>query len=437
MLDPLPIQPIGPFDVRLRPPGSKSLTNRALLLAALAEGTSELSHVLFADDTRRMIDALLTLGFILHVDERNASVTVEGRGGEIPSQNAELMLGNAGTAVRFLTAACCLGKGTYKIDGVPRMRQRPIGQLIDPLRKLGAEIEYIAGQGFPPLRITGSAMRGGTIKMPPTLSSQFISALLQIGAYLPQGLKLEFDGPIISLPYVKMTLDLMAWFGVMHNVAPDYSMIEIPAGQRYKPFHWIIEPDASNASYFHAAAAVIPGSRCVIESLGRSSLQGDAQFAHVLGKMGAAVKYTHDTITVTGPQKLRGIDIELNAMPDMAQTLAVVALFADGPTVIRNIGNLRVKETDRLAALQNELTKLGAAVRIDGDDLHITPPTGGRITPADIDTYDDHRMAMSFAVAGLRSPGVRIKDPACVNKTFPEYWEFLRRLSGTPAAAGP
>lgn len=430
MLDPQPIQPIGRFDVRLRPPGSKSLTNRALLLAALAQGTSELSHVLFAGDTQRMIEALLGLGFTLHVDQKRARVTVEGRGGEIPSTSAELFLGNAGTAMRFLAAACCLGKGKYKLDGVPRMRQRPIGQLVAPLRKIGAEIQYIAQEGFPPLWITGGTLEGGSIKMPPTLSSQFISAMLQIGAYLPQGLTLQFDGPIVSLPYVKMTLDLMAWFGVMHNLAPDYSSIEIPAGQRYKPFHWIIEPDASNASYFLAAAAVIPHSRCAIESLGSDSLQGDAKFAQVLGAMGAEVNYTKDSITVTGPQRLRGIDVNLNAMPDMAQTLAVTALFADGATVIRDIGNLRVKETDRLAALQSELTKLGAKVRIDGDDLHITPPPVNEIKPADIDTYDDHRMAMSFAVAGLRSPGVRIKDPACVNKTFPDYWQYLDRLRG-------
>jgi 3-phosphoshikimate 1-carboxyvinyltransferase len=428
MQDPLPIQPIGRFAVTLRPPGSKSLTNRALLLAALAVGKSKLSHVLFADDSRVMIKALQDLGFTLEVDEAAQTVVVHGRGGEVPAESADLFLGNAGTAMRFLTAAMCLGKGVYTLDGVPRMRQRPIGQLVEPLRQLGAKIEYLGEEGFPPLRVTGGSLRGGAIDMAPTLSSQYISAMLQIGSYCPEGLELRFASPIISLPYVKMTLELMNWFGVEHEAAADFSMIRVAAGARYECFDWTIEPDASNASYFLAAAAVIPGSSCTIESLGSGSLQGDAEFAGVLAAMGADVTFLDNSITVVGPATLEGIDIDLNAMPDMAQTLGVVALFAEGETVIRNIGNLRVKETDRLAALQNELTKLGAKVVIEGDDLSITPPRAGRITPADIETYDDHRMAMSFAIAGLRAPGVRIRDPACVNKTYPNYFEDLDRL---------
>ena len=435
MQDPLPIQPIGRFDVTLRPPGSKSLTNRALLLAALADGVSTLSHVLFADDSRVMIRALRDLGFTLDVNEAESRVVVHGRGGAIPATGAELFLGNAGTAMRFLAAAVCLGRGDFTLDGIPRMRQRPIGQLVVPLRLLGAKIGYGAAEGFPPLRVSASGLGGGTIAMAPALSSQYISAMLQVAPLCRDGVTLRFAAPIISVPYVKMTLELMARFGVEHELAPDYSMIRVGGGQRYKPLDWTIEPDASNASYFLAAAAVLPGSRCTIESLGGDSLQGDTEFAGVLAAMGAGVSIAKDSIGVLGPTDLKGIDIDLNAMPDMAQTLAIVALFADGPTAIRNVGNLRVKETDRLAALRNELTKLGAVVKIDGDDLHITPPHNGKITPADIDTYDDHRMAMSFAVAGLRAPGVRIKDPMCVNKTYPNYFEDLGRLTAAGVRA--
>jgi 3-phosphoshikimate 1-carboxyvinyltransferase len=427
MSETLTIQPTRRFDVSLRLPGSKSLTNRALLLAALARGRSELSHVLFADDTTVMLHALQALGVTLGTEPQAGRVWIEGRGGAFGSPRADLFLGNAGTAMRFLTAAVCLGLGRYTLDGIPRMRQRPIGQLVDPLNQLGADITYLGEEGFPPLRVDGRGLKGGAITLKPTLSSQYVSALLQAGPYMFNGLDLHFDGPITSLPYVLMTVRMMGQFGVRVTVINDGSgMIVTPGG--YAARRYEIEPDASNASYFLAAAAITPGSRVRIEGLGRGSMQGDVAFAGVLGQMGADVTIHDEAIVLTGPGLLHGIDVDLNAMPDMAQTLAVAALFADGPTVIRNVGNLRVKETDRLAALHNELTKLGASVRIDGDDLHVAMERPGDLRPAAIDTYDDHRMAMAFAVAGLRCHGVTIRDPSCVNKTFPEYWQYLEQL---------
>ncbi|MDH3583846.1 MAG: 3-phosphoshikimate 1-carboxyvinyltransferase [Phycisphaerae bacterium] len=433
--DPLPIEPIEGFDACVRPPGSKSLTNRALLLGALSSGQSRLQDVLLADDTRVMIAGLQQLGFALEVDEATCCVTVDGCDGRLPAATADVSLGNAGTAVRFLTAACCLGPGPYGLDGVPRMRQRPIDQLVGPLRELGAEIDYVERAGCPPLRVRGGTFTGGSVAIGPTLSSQYISALLQVGPCCPKGIELCFAGPITSFPYVAMTLGLMLRFGAEVVLEEDWSRVRVEGGGGYQACMCPIEPDASNASYFLAAAAISPSSRCVVEGLGTDSLQGDADFARVLESMGAQVQREPNRIVVVGPDRLRGIDVDLNRMPDMAQTLAVVALFAEGPTVIRRIGNLRVKETDRLAALESELTKLGAAVHIDADDLQVEMATPGRLRPADIRTYDDHRMAMSFAVAGLRSGGIRIQDPTCVNKTFPGFWDHLQALGRSPASS--
>ena len=451
------VRPLGPggFDATgdkaVRVPGSKSLTNRALLLAALAEGDTTLTGVLFADDTRRMLEALDTLGFEPEIDEADTTVTVRGRGGAIPhaGRDVELFLGNAGTATRFLTAACCLGDpgSSYLITGVPRMHQRPIGELVDPLRRLGARIDYLGEEGFPPLRVHGGLRRSqqtDTLRVPTTLSSQYVSALLQISPLLPQGLTLDFTGPITSKPYVAMTLGVMADFGGKHAWG---DQLRVPPGSLGASGGFPIEPDASNASYFLAAAAVCPPSRCGVRSLCAGSVQGDALFYRNLCRMGCACPSDvadHPCIEVSSPRgaSLRGRTHDLGGMPDMAQTLAVVALFAEGATTITNVGNLRVKETDRLAALHNELTKLGAAVTIDGDDITIAPPTGDGALPFErggvvaIDTYDDHRMAMSFAVAGLASdrlpgkPRVVINDPGCVAKTYPGFFEDLRRQLG-------
>ncbi|MBL4701129.1 MAG: 3-phosphoshikimate 1-carboxyvinyltransferase [Phycisphaeraceae bacterium] len=435
MTDNLLIEPLDQaFSVSLCPPGSKSLTNRAVLLAALSSGRCDLSGLLCADDAHRMREALITLGINWEATSpTTASIT--GNSGTFPKADAKLLLGNAGTATRFLTAACCLGTGVRTLDGIPRMRERPIGQLVDPLRELGANIDYQDHDGFPPLQIKAGGIHGGKITLQPTLSSQYISALLQIAPYLPGGLTIDFDGQPISIPYITMTLSLMHQFGIKANIAPGFTSITVPQGV-YKPVNLHIEPDASNASYFLAAAAITPASKCTIKGLGFRSVQGDAGFAEVLQLMGASVICEPDSITVISPpkgEKLVGIDIDLNHMPDMAQTLAAVAYFADGPTTIRNVGNLRVKETDRMAAIQVELMKLGAEVDIEGDDIIITPPVNPML-PADeavtINTYDDHRMAMSFAVIGLRKPGVVLQDPTCVNKTFPDFYDYLTRLRG-------
>lgn len=440
----LTITPIGPFQATIRPPGSKSLTNRALLLAALADGRSLLRGPLIADDTRQMLTALHTLDVPLERDDGDVRVT--GHAGRLPASRDDvtrLHLGNAGTAYRFLTAACCLGAAgtnptvtTYELDGIARMRERPIGQLVDALTQLGGRIEYLGQPGYPPLRVTGTGLRGGGLEMPPTLSSQYISALLQVGPFCEKGLTIRFQGPVTSRPYVEMTVGLMAHFGVQAEVDPQFTRIRVEPGS-YTATDYAIEPDASNASYFLAAAAIFGASKCTIEGLGKRSLQGDVGFADLLHQMGAGLLFGDDFITVMSPpegQRLRGIDVDLNHMPDMAQTLAVVALFAQGDTTMRNIGNLRVKETDRLAAVKTELTKLGATVTIEGDDMTITPPPqtpdGSIQIPPDtrIDTYNDHRMAMSFALAGLKAPGLIINDPGCVDKTFPDYFEYLSRL---------
>jgi len=444
------IEPIAGFKSTIRPPGSKSLTNRALLLAALAKGESVLANPLMADDTRQMLTALEELGFEPQLEDHNQHVRVMGHAGHIPHTTGEtsLHLGNAGTAYRFLTAACCLessdsaNEPVHQLDGIERMHQRPIHQLVDALTQLGGRIDYPGQTGFPPLRVHGTGLLGGEIEMPPTLSSQYISALLQVAPYCKHGLTIRFNGPVTSRPYVEMTLNLMAHFGIQARVDPSFTTLAIGPGV-YRGTHYAIEPDASNASYFLAAAAIIPGSQCTLEGLGKRSLQGDIGFADVLHQMGAGMLFGGDFITVMAPPEgtpLRGIDIDLNAMPDMAQTLAVVAVFAQGTTIIRNIGNLRIKETDRLVALQTELTKLGVGVEIDGDDLTITPPPHNRPTIAPgttIDTYNDHRMAMSFGVVGLRTPGIVINDPGCVDKTFPGFFDYLAQLGQSTQISEP
>lgn len=433
----LTITPLSkPFTATFAPPGSKSLTNRALLLAALANGTSRMSGVLFADDSKRMLEALLALGFKVEVDEKAATAVVHGLGGKFPAPSAELFLGNAGTATRFLSAALALGApgSAYVVDGIPRMRERPIGQLVEPLRRLGAKVECPMNEGFPPLKIHGGGLKGGALTLKPTLSSQYISALLQVAPLLPEGLAITFDGPCTSRPYVEMTLRLMAQFGAKSTWEGD--TIRVSSGG-YKAFDYPVEPDASSASYPLAAAAIIPGSKVTVPGLGKDSLQGDAAFALVLGKMGCRVTQTATSTTLEAPADgiLRGIDVDMNGIPDMAQTLACVAVFAEGPTTIRDVGNLRVKETDRMEALRVELTKLGAQVTVNGDDLTVVPPAGGKTKAAEITTYDDHRMAMAFSLIGRRNPGVTILDPGCCSKTWPTYFEDMNRITGANGKA--
>lgn len=438
--DPYPIQPLdGPFQATIRPPGSKSLTNRALILAALAEGTSTLRGVLFSDDTQYMMAALRRIGFDLEIDETGRTVVVHGRGGRIPAESADLACGNSGTSIRFLTALCCLGRGTYTLDGIERMRQRPIGHLVDALRQLGAKIDYLGHEGCPPLRIAACGLAGGEVTVDGSISSQFMTALLQIGPCLEDRMVVQVEGALVSRSYVQMTVRLMQQvFGADCSFNSELTEIATRSAP-YGAADYAIEPDASNASYFLAAAALCEYGEVTIPDLGDRPLQGDAMFVAVLQQMGAHGGVRGGATWCAHNGKLKAYQGPLNDMPDMAQTLAVVALFAEGETVIRDVGNLRVKETDRMAAIKNECEKLGATVTLDGDDIHITPPEGGVLRHADgtvidddhpvfIDTYDDHRMAMAFSIAGLRQAGVRINDPSCVNKTYPNYFDDLEKL---------
>jgi 3-phosphoshikimate 1-carboxyvinyltransferase len=429
----LRIEPIpAPFTASVTVPGSKSLTNRALVLAALSEGTCDLSNVLFADDTLVMLENLMKLGFHLVVDHDARTVRVSGRGGRIDKPTAELFCGNSGTTIRFLTALCALGQGTYSLDGIPRMRQRPIGSLVSMLKNLGVRIEHVMEDGFPPVRVHAHGLPGGIVRYGSEVSSQFLTAVLQVAPYARIEVRVNLEGTQTSWPYVAMTMQLMDTFGVTPELVRDPKtaqpkQIIIPQGA-YAPTRYAIEPDASNATYVLAAAAISPGSKVTIEGLGKQSLQGDVGFADVLHRMGADLVFGKDFITIKGTETFEGIDVDLSGMPDTAQTLAVASLFASGATTIRGLHTLRVKETDRLAALATELTKLGADASIQGDALTIDPPEEGKLKPAAIDTYDDHRMAMSFAVAGTRTAGVTIRDIECVNKTYPQFFQDLEKL---------
>jgi 3-phosphoshikimate 1-carboxyvinyltransferase len=422
--------PKNPFTATFTPPGSKSITNRALILAALAAGKSSLSNVLFADDTRIMIAALATLGFELEADEPNRRVDVAGRAGAIPAPTAELFCGNSGTSLRFLTALCALGSGRYVLDGVERMRQRPVGDLAEMLRHLGVRTDYKDRAGFPPIIVQSHGLPGGMLRAGAAQSSQFLSAVLMSSPYARHEVHVDLIEPQTSWPYVAMTMRIMDSFGVTAELVRDPlthepKQIIVPQG-RYSGRAFAIEPDASNATYFLAAAAVHPGAKITLSGLGRQSVQGDVGFADVLKRMGAAVNVDSQSITVTGTPELHGIEVDLSSMPDTAQTLAVVAAMANGRTTIHGLGTLRVKETDRLAALQNELSRFGAHVAIEGDSLIVDSPL--KLRPAEIATYDDHRMAMSFAVAASKSPGIVIKDAQCVNKTYPNFFADFENI---------
>ena len=407
------------------------MTNRAMVLGAMGKGTSVLSNVLFADDTGVMIDCLQKLGFAVDVDGDRRVVSIDGRGGEIPSSAAELYCGNSGTTIRFVAALCSLGRGTYGLDGNQRMRQRPIRGLIDVMKNLGVRARYRGEEGFPPVEIIANSLPGGLLRYGTEQSSQYLSAVLMAAPYARNEVRVDLVGEQSSWPYVAMTMQLMDVFGHTPELERDIygkpTKIIVPRGE-YAPSEYAIEPDASNASYLLAAAAVHEGAKVTIEGLGRRSLQGDVGFADVLHEMGADLVFGKDFITVIGTGQLNGIEVDLLAMPDVAQTLAVVALFARGETVIRGLHTLKVKETDRIAALATELRKMGAEVEAGDDYLAITPPE--QVKPAAIDTYDDHRMAMSFAVAGTKVEGMVIKDAECVNKTYPEFFTDLGRVIG-------
>ncbi|WP_374340186.1 3-phosphoshikimate 1-carboxyvinyltransferase [Methyloversatilis sp.] len=406
----------------LRLPGSKSISNRALLLAALAAGDTLLHDLLSSDDVDRMLDALRTLA----VDWRHAGgddYLIRGTGGRFPVKKADLFLGNAGTAFRPLTAVLALMGGEYRLHGVPRMHERPIGDLVDALRQVGARIDYEGNDGFPPLRIHAAKIDDvPVVRVRGDVSSQFLTGLLMALPLTGRALRIEVEGELISKPYVDITLALMRQFGV-NAEREGWVAINLPAGARYvSPGECFVEGDASSASYFLAAGA-IGGGPVRVEGVGRDSVQGDVAFAQALEQLGAVVAMGPNWIEARAPEggRLRAFDLDLNHIPDAAMTLAICALFADGPSRLRNIASWRVKETDRISAMAIELRKLGATVEEGIDYLVITPPA--TLAPgAAIDTYDDHRMAMCFSLATLGGVPVRIMDPGCVAKTFPEYF---------------
>lgn len=410
-----------PVAASVRLPGSKSITNRALLLAALADGESHLAAPLHSDDTAYMASALRELGIQIQ-ETPEGDFQIAGKGGKFDAPQKTLMIGNSGTTVRFLTAAACFAPAGSDVvlDGIARMRERPIRDLVGALLTLGVDAECLNGHGCPPVRVRGGGMTGGKCRLRGDVSSQFLTALLQAAPYADQDVEIEIVGELISKPYVEITQSVMASFGA-EMVNDSYQRLRVPAGQRYTGREYPIEADASNASYFLAAAAVTGGT-VTLENLSTDSIQGDIQFLDVLEQMGCTVT-RGPSVTLTGPTRLSAIDADMEAIPDTAQTLAVVAAFADGPSRITNLASLRVKETDRVQAIAKELPKLGVRVVEGPSDWTIMPPKGGVYTSAEIDTYDDHRMAMAFAVAGLRVPSLTINNPGCVAKTFPDFWE--------------
>jgi 3-phosphoshikimate 1-carboxyvinyltransferase len=422
--DDIEIVPIThPLAATVRVPGSKSITNRALLLAAMAAGRSIIDAALISDDTRRMVAALSALGFGVEADEHARRITLAGGAGVIPSAGAHLDAGGAGTAMRFLAGFLTLGRGRYRLDGNARMRERPIGALIDAMRALGLDVHSELGNGCPPIYIdtTGTAFNGGSVAIDASLSSQFVSALLMPAPLWRHGLRLVACGDT-ARPFIEMTLRLMATWGAASTITGD--LIVVPGGQHYHAMDFTVEPDATAASYFAAAAALLGGT-VTIPGLTQASVQGDAHFLAILEQMGARVTWHRDAVTVIGTGRLSGVDVAMNPMPDVVPTLAALAPFADSPTRIRKVGFIRHHESDRIGAIATELRRLGAVVREFDDGLEIAPSP---LQPAAIETYDDHRIAMAFAVSGLKLPGLRIRNPGCVAKTYPEFFADLARL---------
>lgn len=430
----LVVKPIKKISGTVKLPGSKSLSNRILLLAALAKGQTVVRNLLDSDDIRYMVGALKALGIKLEERWEEGVMIVEGCGGRFPAEGAELFLGNAGTAMRPLTAAvAAAGRGKFVLDGVARMRERPIADLVDGLVQLGVDARCTAGTGCPPVEINAQGLPAGKVSLSGSISSQYLTALLMAAPLAVGGEATEIliKDELVSQPYVSMTVKLMQRFGVEVQLLDGLNHIRVPAGQTYvSPGEAYVEGDASSASYF-LAGATITGGTITVEGCGSQSLQGDVRFAEVMGLMGADVQWSPYSITITGPSArgaaLQAVDHDCNDIPDAAMTLAVAALFAQGTTRIRNVYNWRVKETERMAAIVAELTKLGATVEEGHDFCVITPPNELRVT--DIDTYDDHRMAMAFALAACGSVPVTINDPGCTRKTFPTYFKVLESVA--------
>lgn len=413
------IVPLEYIDAILTLPGSKSYTHRALIAAALADGESLLKNALKAEDTELTAQALGKLGAVIHWQD--STVSVQGTAGQPAPAGEPLHLGNSGTSMRFLTAVATLGQGEYHLTGTPRLCQRPMGELLTALNQLGSKVDSVRGNGCPPVIVRGG-IAGGRARLSGEVSSQYLSALLLIAPLTPLGVEIEVTGELVSRPYVDLTLDVQAAFGISHY-RRGYRYFQVPGGQKYQNRVYEIDADASSASYFWAAAA-LTGGRVTVTNLNMETSQGDVDFVSVLARMGCRLHPSPAGLTVEGGP-LRGIQIDMSSMPDMVPTLAVVAAFAQGETLITGVRHLRHKESDRLAAVAAELAKMGVQVQEMEDGLKIT---GGSPHGAVIETYNDHRIAMSFAVAGLKIPGVVIKDPECVSKSFPEFWEFLEQL---------
>jgi 3-phosphoshikimate 1-carboxyvinyltransferase len=421
-----------PLNASVRVPGSKSLTNRALLIASLASGKTHLTNTLFSDDSRYFAQALQTLGFDIQLDEKNNEMTVISLGGEIPATKAELYIGNAGTAARFLSAFLTLGNGEYILDGDTRMRERPIGDLVEALRQLGCNISQVDHGRWtighspicPPVKIIANGLPGGKTKIAGNISSQFLSALLMVAPYAKSPVEIELTTELNSKPYVEMTISMMKDFGVeIERIA--YSQFTIHPNSYSLNASYRIESDASAASYFFAAPAICGGT-VRVENISRKSKQGDIAFLDILQQMGCTIMEGDNFIEVAGTSSLQGVDVDMRDIPDTAQTLAVVAPFAVSPTRIRGIASARVKETDRVHATCTELTRLGVDVEEHEDGMTIHPCKSFK--PAIIETYNDHRMAMAFSLIGLRVDGVTIENPSCVSKTFPNFFEVLDTL---------
>ena len=418
------IQPIHkPLDATITVPGSKSYTNRALLVAALARGASTITGALFSDDTHYMCTALRKLGVEIGADGKQARFDVHGNGGDIPVSSAELYIGNSGTTSRSLTAYVSLGHGKFVIDGDAPMRHgRPISDLLNALTQIGVSARSQFDNGHLPVIVEANELEGGRTQLDVSKSSQFLTALLLIAPYAKNDVEVEVIGDR-EMPYIDITLAVMEAFGVQ-VVSEGYKYFRIEGGQRYQPRIYNVEPDASNASYFFAAAA-ITGGRVTVQHLSLNSIQGDVQFVRILEQMGCQVTVSNSGITVTGPRQLKGVDADMRAISDTSLTLAAIAPFADSKVTIRNIEHTRWQETDRIHAMVAELRKLGVPVVEHQDGLEISPSP---ITPAAIDTYEDHRMAMAFSLVGLNANGIRINDPDCVSKTFPNYFQVLEQL---------
>ena len=428
--DALTLPPLAHAEGTVALPGSKSITNRALLLAALADGTTTLTGVLDADDTHRMLDALAALGIDVAHDAKAATAVVSGAGGRFSVRHARLFLGNAGTAFRPLTAALAVVGGDYTLEGVPRMHERPIGDLVEALRMLGSDIAYLGAGGYPPLHVgADGGVAGADVRIRGDVSSQFLSALLMALPLARDAAEratcVSLVTPLVSRPYVTITTNLMSRFGV-DVASPDDETFVVGAGARYRsPGHLAVEGDASSASYF-LAAGVLGGGPVRVTGVGRRSIQGDVAFADVLAAQGAAIELADDAIVARRGAPLAGGTIDCTTIPDAAMTLAVMALFAIRPTRLTGIGSWRVKETDRIAAMSTELAKLGATVRAGDDWIEVEPLATTRA--ATIDTYDDHRMAMCFSLAAFGGAPVTLRDPGCVRKTFPGYFDALRSI---------